>query len=125
MNKKQLWDLIQGNQPELLAGKVYEDITKAELEELAKGAGINTSGKGDDVITKGLNLLSAACAAYGILDKYVLSSKVADDVATVVTYGGKKVRFKAGDKVEALDQISITGINPNPKRKPITGAAKK
>jgi len=124
MNKKQLWDLIQGKQPELLAGKVYEDITKAALEELAKGAGIDISNKSDGIGTA-LDLIAAACEAYGIVSKYVVGSAVKDGVATIVTNGGKKVRFKAGDKVEALDQISVTGINPAAKRKPITGAAKK
>jgi hypothetical protein len=31
------------------------------------------------------------------------------------------VRFKAGDKATALDQIAVTGINPKPKRKPVAG----
>ena len=70
-------------------------------------------------------LLAAACEAYGVAPKYVIGSSVKDGVATIVTYGGKKVRFKAGDKPEPLDQISVTGVNPAPKRKPITGPANK
>ena len=68
-------------------------------------------------------LIAAACDAYGIAPKYVLSSAV-DKVtgeAVVVTHGGKKVRYKVGGKVEPLDAIAVTGINPKPKRKPIAG----
>jgi hypothetical protein len=70
-------------------------------------------------------LIAAACKAYGIAPKYVFASSVnAAGQAVILTNGGTRVRFKAGDKVEPLGQIAITGINPNPKRKPITGAAK-
>ena len=70
-------------------------------------------------------LLAAACEAYGIDQKYVIGSAVKDGVAIVVTNGGKKVRFKAGDKVEKLDSVAVTGINPTAKkRKPITGPGK-
>ena len=68
-------------------------------------------------------LIAAACEAYGIAPKYVFASRIdkATGEAVIVTHGGKKVRFKAGDKVEPLDQIAVTGINPKPKRKPIAG----
>ena len=78
--------------------------------------------KGDAAEDK---LIAQACDAFGIAPKYVIGSAVKDGVAVVVTVGGKKVRFKAGDKPVPLDQISVTGVNPNAKkRKPITGAAK-
>ncbi len=70
-------------------------------------------------------LIAAACEAYGIDKKYVLASAVnAAGQAVVVTVGGSKVRFKTGDHVTPLDPIAVTGVNPKPKRKPITGAAK-
>ena len=126
MNKQQLWDLIQGKQPELLDGKTFEKTTKAELEEIAAAAGIDTSGKAAAVGAAD-KLIAAACEAYGIAPKYVLASRIdqATGEAVIVTHGGSKVRFQTGAKVEPLDQIAVTGINPKPKRKPIAGAAKK
>ena len=69
-------------------------------------------------------LITAACEAYGIAPKYVLASRIdpATGEAVIVTHGGSKVRFKAGAKVQPLDSIAVTGINPKPKRKPIAGA---
>ena len=70
-------------------------------------------------------LIQTACLAYGIQPKYVLSSTVNGDEAVIVTQGGAKVRFKAGMKVEQLDEISVSGINPkNAKRKVVAGKAK-
>jgi hypothetical protein len=74
----------------------------------------------------GDKLIADACKAYGIDPKYVFASAI-DKVtgeAVVVTNGGKRVRYKAGAKVQPLDRIAVTGINPKPKRKPIAGAAK-
>jgi len=69
-------------------------------------------------------LIAEACKAYGIDPKYVFASAInAAGEAVIVTNGGSKVRFKVGDKVAPLDQIAVTGINPKPKRKPITGPA--
>jgi hypothetical protein len=77
--------------------------------------------------TSGDKLLEEALKAYGIDKKYVLGSRVdeAAGEAVIVTAGGKKVRYKSGDKVQPLGSIAITGINPEAKRKPLTGAAKK
>lgn len=71
----------------------------------------------------GEDLIAAACEAFGISPKYVFASAFHEDTgeAVVVTNGGSKVRFKAGSKVEPLDPIAVTGINPKPKRKPIAG----
>lgn len=71
----------------------------------------------------GDKLIAAACEAFGIASKYIFASKYREDTgeAVVLTNGGSRVRFKAGDKVEPLDPIAVTGINPKPKRKPITG----
>jgi hypothetical protein len=75
----------------------------------------------------GDNIMKQARDAYGIDPKYVLADRY--DAATgeviIVTNGGSKVRFKAGDKVEKLDEIAITGINPKAaKRKVVAGKAK-
>ena len=80
----------------------------------------------DDKNTIGEKMIDEACKAYGIDKKYVLSSRYDADSkeAIVVTHGGKKVKFKAGDKVEPLGPIAVTGINPD-KRKVIAGAEKK
>ncbi len=77
----------------------------------------------DQKLDKGL--LAEACKAYGIDPKYVLNSRQEEDgTLVIVTNGGKKVRFKSGDRVESLDPIAVTGINPV-KRKPITGPGAK
>ena len=74
----------------------------------------------------GEKTIAAAAKAYGVDKKYIKASSF-DEVtktATIVTHGGKKVRYQDGDKVEPLDQISVTGINPI-KRKAIAGKEKK
>lgn len=71
--------------------------------------------------------IQAACEAYGIDPKYVLSSYVDPNTGEVVivTQGGMKVRYKAGDKVEPLDPITVSGINSkNVKKKVVAGKAK-
>lgn len=75
--------------------------------------------------TIGDKLISEACEAYEIGKKYVAGSRYDAETKTaiVVTAGGKKVRYRAGDKVQPLDAIAVTGINPV-KRKVIAGAAK-
>jgi hypothetical protein len=67
----------------------------------------------------GEKLIAEACAAYGIEKQYVFASRIDVETgeAVIVTHGGKKVRYKAGQKVEPLDDIAITGVNPNPKRR--------
>ena len=124
MNKQQLWDAIQAKNPELLAGKTYDGVTKADLEETAKSAGIDISAKAAEAGKAADTLLAAACAAYGIDPKYVLANSIINDVATIVTHGGSKVRFTAGAKVDKLAPVAVTGISTKPPRKPITGAAK-
>ena len=76
--------------------------------------------------TIGDKLIAEACAAYGIDKKYVFASRYDEQAkeAIIVTNGGKRVRFKTGDKVEALGEIAVTGINPA-KRKVIAGKEKK
>ena len=73
------------------------------------------------------DLIAAACEAYGIAPKCVFASKVdkATGEAVIVTQGGSKVRFRAGDKVARLSQIAVTGVNPAwAKSKAIAGKAK-
>ncbi|HCU69856.1 MAG TPA: hypothetical protein DGF30_11720 [Desulfomicrobium sp.] len=81
-----------------------------------------TAGKGTD------KLILEACDAYGIEWQYVMASAIdpATGEAILVTFGGKKVRYKKGQQVQKLGAVEITGVNPDAKkRKPITGAAKK
>jgi hypothetical protein len=82
---------------------------------------------GTDLKSVPEELIAEACKAYGIDPKYVFASAYHADTgeAVIVTNGGSKVRFKVGDKVAPLDQIAVTGINPKPKHKPITGPEKK
>lgn len=74
----------------------------------------------------GDKLVAEALAAYGIDKKYVFASKYDEKgkEVIIVTSGGTRVRFKAGDKVEKLGEIAVTGINPV-KRKVIAGKEKK
>ena len=73
-------------------------------------------------------LIDAGCKAYGIAPDHVIGTNVDRDTgeAVIVTNGGKKVRFAAGQKdSEPLSEIEITGINPKAKkRKPIAGKAR-
>jgi len=76
----------------------------------------------------GDKLVDEALKAYGIDKKYVLASRIdaLTGEAVVVTHGGKKMRYAAGQEVRKLDEIAVTGINPkNAERKVIAGAPKK
>ena len=75
----------------------------------------------------GDNILKQAREAYGIDPQYDLADRYYADTGEVVivTVGGTKVRFKAGDKPAKLDETAVTGINPQTaKRKVIAGKAK-
>ena len=80
----------------------------------------------DDGNAIGDKLIAAACDAYGIGKKFIAGSRYdeATNEAVIVTNGGTKVRFKDGDKPEKLSDLAVTGVNPAPKKKPITGAGK-
>ena len=71
-------------------------------------------------------IYQAALKAFWIDEDNVLADSFdeATQAVTLVTNGGRKVRYQPGDNVSPLDQISITGINPI-KRKPIAGKEKK
>lgn len=77
-------------------------------------------------ITAGEELLAAACKAYGIGAKHVFSSNYYPEAGEVVivTAGGTRVRFKKGDKVEALEPIRVDGVIRK-KMRPVTGSKKK
>lgn len=62
----------------------------------------------------GDKLIAEACAAYKISPKYVMVSRydAEEKAAIICTVGGKKVRYRAGDKVQPLDSIAVTGVNP-------------
>jgi hypothetical protein len=73
-------------------------------------------------------LIAAACEAYGIPAKYVFAGRIdaRTGEAVILTQGGSKVRFKAGDKPAPLSQIAVTGVNPEwAKKKVIAGKEKK
>lgn len=85
-------------------------------------------GNGKDKKAIGDKIIAMALAAFGIDLKFVFSSRYDEETkeAVILTNGGTRVRFKEGDKVEKLDEVAITGINPkNAKKKVIAGAEKK
>jgi hypothetical protein len=90
-----------------------------------KGGFIMAEEKGKS--KAGDELIAEACKAYGIDPKYVFSSAYHKETgeAVILTNGGSKVRFKAGDKVDPLGEIAVTGINPAwAKKKVIAGKVK-
>jgi len=74
------------------------------------------SGKKQD---PGKELLTEACKAYGIEEKYILGQTYYPDEKRVciVTHGGAKVHFRHGAKVEELDPVRVHGIPPEKKSK--------
>ncbi|MCE5212116.1 MAG: hypothetical protein LLG40_11225 [Deltaproteobacteria bacterium] len=92
----------------------------ATPEELAAAAAAERKAIGDKFIKE-------ACGRFGISPEFVHSARYdeATEEAVILTKGGTRVRYAKGDKVEKLDEIAITGINPkNAKKKVIAGAAK-
>jgi hypothetical protein len=63
---------------------------------------------------RGQDLIDKACSAYGVDKKYLLGSRyyAETDEAVIVTNGGRKVRYKEGDKVEQLSHTEVTGEKP-------------
>ncbi len=78
-------------------------------------------------VKKGDLLIAEAAQAHGITKECIFASRY-DEVSgevSIVTNGGIRVRYKPGDKVEKLDEIAVTGINPKAaKRKVIAGKPK-
>ncbi|MBW2606127.1 MAG: hypothetical protein JRD05_00680 [Deltaproteobacteria bacterium] len=74
---------------------------------------------------KGQALIDKACEEYGIAPEYVFASRVDGNTAIVLTNGGSRVRYKAGDKVEKLGDIAVTGINPALKKRKVIAGKKK
>lgn len=70
-----------------------------------------------------LDLIEAACNAYGIEGKYLLGSRISSQgLVSLVTVGGAKVFWKPGEDVIPLSVIQITGENPAKRpRKPVAG----
>lgn len=98
-------------------------IASAPVVELS-----STTAEIDEPLSpKEMALIDAACAAYGVPAEHLLAANVdrATGEAVLVTNGGAKVRFAKGQEVAKLSEIRITGINPNPKRRQITGAGAK
>jgi len=71
-------------------------------------------------------LVAEACEAYGIQEKYVLKARYDPEAkqAVIITHGGAKVRFRAGDKVVPLEAVRVDGIIRK-KMKPLTPGPKK
>jgi hypothetical protein len=70
-------------------------------------------------------MVAAACKAYGIDEKYLLScSTYPDGTVVLLTHGGSKVSWKKGDEVDPLDPVQVDGIIRK-KMKPVTGVKKK
>jgi hypothetical protein len=69
------------------------------------------------------DLIAEAMKVFGISKQFVLSSRMDGDEAVIVTAGGTKIRYKAGDKVEPLGPDQLIGGTPK-KGKPITGGKK-
>ena len=62
-------------------------------------------------------LIEEACRAYGIQKNFVFASSEKDGMATIVTVGGFKVRYKAGDKPDPLPEYRVTGKGQPPPEK--------
>lgn len=95
-------------------------MEKGKTESMADEA-IETNEIGDKI-------MALALAAFGIALKYVFASKFYPETgeAVILTNGGSKVRYRAGDKPMPLSEIAVTGINPEAaKRKVIAGKAGK
>jgi hypothetical protein len=94
-------------------------------EKKTQGAAPEQEGEGKP--GAGEKAIAAACEAYGIDRASVFASRydAATGEATVLTAGGTRVRWKKGAVAQPLGSIAVTGINPAPKRKPITGGGKK
>lgn len=75
---------------------------------------------------KGLvGLTLAACKAFEVAAEFLFASSEKDGVATILTDGGKRVRYRKGDEVEPLDYIAVTGINPAAKKRKVIAGKKK
>lgn len=84
---------IEQSLAEALGGVDLTDTDEGELSDAAKA------------------MIAEACEAHGIASRYVLSAgfDAATGEAVVVTFGGAKVRYAAGDKVEKLSRVRVTG----------------
>ncbi|MHC1726505.1 MAG: hypothetical protein AB9866_10925 [Syntrophobacteraceae bacterium] len=88
-----------------------------------------TGTEADGMATTEDSIIAEALQAYGIPEQYCFASNFNSDtgIVTIVTHGGKKVRWFEGCEVERqLSEIEVAGINPeNARRKPITGGGRK
>ena len=76
---------------------------------------------------KATDLVAEARAAYGIAPEFIIGSAVRDEdgvkTAVIVTAGGKKVSYTAGQKMEKLEPVEIDGV-VRKKMKAVTGGKK-
>lgn len=94
---------------------------KAEAVEAKQPEPQQEAPKKEDEEAK---MIAAACKAYGIDQRYVGGTyyNPTTKEAVIVTLGGAKVRFNAGDRPDPLDPVRVTGVNPKAnKKKPILG----
>jgi len=72
------------------------------------------------------DLIDEAATAYGIDAEFILNANIdrATGDAVILTAGGSRVRYAAGDKVVPLDPIQVDGV-VRKKMKPVTGAGRK
>jgi len=108
---------------------IVDDLTaeSAKLRETLKAAGAAIVDPPKELSKADLKLIADAVDAYKIPSEYILSSGIDSQTgeAVLVTYGGAKVKFSKGTVIVPLNQVQITGINPDAKkRKPIAGKAK-
>jgi hypothetical protein len=77
--------------------------------------------------TEEMELIAAGWQAYGVAPQHQFASNIdrATGEAVLVTNGGAKVRYAAGQVVAPLHEVRITGINPKHKRRQLTGAGAK
>jgi hypothetical protein len=62
-------------------------------------------GKGTDTAVADRALIDKARRALGLRDNEVMAATVKDSVATIVTIGAHKVRYRDGDKVKPLHPL--------------------
>jgi len=93
-----------------MASKKDKDNSRNPADEGCKAT--CDAGLREDAKDEGRDLIDEACEAYGINKRYVFSSAYHSDTdeAVIVTNGGAKVRYRRGDKVEALPPVRVDGI---------------
>lgn len=103
---------------------------KKYIAELEKKLNVEHAEEKPELTAAEKKLIAEACDVYGIGDKYVFAAGIdkeaARPTAVIVTAGGAKVRYAAGDTVELpLTEIRITGVNPEAARRKVIAGRRK